>query len=127
MRGSIRQRGKNSWQIQIYARGPDGPKRHFETVRGRKGDAQRHLTELLASLDKGIYTPPGKLTLAEHLRNWLNYYVKTQCSIRTLDAIQSIAEHHLIPVLGYIQLKHLTPQAIEAYYANAIEKPLSAR
>ena len=79
MRGSIRQKGKNSWQIQIYTGlGPDGkPRRHFETVRGRKGDAQRRLTELLASLDKGVYTPPGRLTVAEHLKNWLDGYVKT--------------------------------------------------
>ena len=54
MRGSIRQKSKNSWQIQIYTGiGPDGKhRRHFETVRGRKGDAQRRLTELLTSLDK---------------------------------------------------------------------------
>lgn len=56
MRGHIRQKSKDSWQIQIYTgMGLDGKrKRHFETVRGRKGDAQRRLTELLASLDKGV-------------------------------------------------------------------------
>lgn len=80
MRGSIRQKSKNSWQLQIYTGiGPDGKRRrHFETVRGRKGDAQRRLTELLTSLDKGIYTPPGRLTVAEHLRNWLTGYVQNK-------------------------------------------------
>jgi integrase len=128
VRGYIRQKSKNSWQIQIYVgRDPDGKtKRHFETVRGRKSDAQRRLTELLASLDKGIYTPPGKLTLAEHLRNWLNGYVKTNCSERTLDAVSSIVEHHLIPSLGHIALKDLTPKEIQAYYGKACDK-LSAR
>ena len=128
MRGSIRQRGKNSWQIQIYTgTGPDGePRRHFETVRGRKGDAQRRLTELLASLDKGVYTPPGHLTLAQHLTNWLEGYVKTNCSQRTFDGYQSIIESHLIPALGHIQLKHLHPQAIQSYYGEACER-LSAR
>jgi integrase len=129
MRGSIRQKTKNSWQIQIYTgTGPDGkPRRHFETVRGRKGDAQRCLTELLASLDRGVYTPPGRLTVAEHLKNWIEGYVKTNCSIRTLDAVQSIVERHLIPALGHIQLKQLHPQAIQEYYGKALEKPLSAR
>jgi len=128
MIGSIRKRGKNSWQIQIYTgKGPDGkPKRHLETIRGRKGDAQKRLTELLASLDKGVYTPPGKLTLADLLNQWLQGYVKTNCSIRTLDAIQSIAEHHLIPALGHIQLKQLQPSMIQSYYSQACEK-LSAR
>jgi integrase len=128
MRGSIRSKGKNSWQLQIYTGpGPDGkPRRHFETVRGRKGDAQRRLTELLSSLDKGVYTPPGRLTVAEHLKNWLEGYVKTNCSQRTLDGYQSIIERHLIPALGHVQIKHLHPQAIQNYYGKACEK-LSAR
>jgi len=124
MRGSIRKKSKGSWQIQIYTgTGPDGkPRRHFETVRGRKGDAQRRLTELLSSLDKGIYTPPGRLTVAEHLHNWLEGYVKTNCSQRTLDGYQSIIETHLVLALGQFQLKHLHPQAIQSYYGKACER-----
>ena len=128
MKGSIRQKGKHSWQIQVYTgTGPDGKyRRHFETVHGRKSDAQNRLNELLFNLEKGICTPPGRLTVAEHLRRWLEGYVKTNCSIRTLDAVQSIAEHHLIPALGHIKLKQLHPQVIQAYYSKACEK-LSAR
>jgi len=127
MRGSIRQRGKKSWQIQIYVTGPDGkPRRHFETTRGRKGDAQRRLTELLSSLDKGVYTPPGRLTVAEHLHNWLDGYVRTNCSQRTFDGYESIIEHHLIPSLGHYQLKQLHAQVIQAYYGKALEN-LSSR
>jgi integrase len=124
MRGSIRSKGKNSWQIQIYiGPGPDGrPRRHFETVRGRKGDAQKRLNELLVNLEKGVYTPPGKLTLAAHLNQWLDGYVRTNCSQRTLDGYQSIIERHLIPAMGHIQLKNLNPQAIQAYYGKAGEK-----
>jgi len=125
MRGHIRQKSKGSWQITIdTGTGPDGERRrHFETVHSsRKSDAQKRLTELLASLDKGVYTPPGRLTLAEHLHNWLEGYVKTNCSQRTLDGYQSIIERHLIPALGNTQLKHLHPQAIQAYYGKAVEK-----
>lgn len=128
MRGSIRQKSKNSWQLQIYTGiGPDGRhRRHFETVRGRKGDAQKRLTELLASLDKGVYTPPGKLTVADLLNQFLQGYAKTKCSQKTQDGYQMIAERHLIPALGHTLLKQLTPQAIQAYYGQACEK-LSAR
>lgn len=76
MRGHITQRGKSSWRIQVYTGGLGGkPQRHTETVRGRKIDAQRRLTELLSSLDKGVYTPPGRLTVGEHLHQWLGGYV----------------------------------------------------
>jgi len=128
MRGYIRNTGKDSWQIQIYTGiGADGKlHRHFERVKGRKGDAQRRLTELLASLDKGVYIPPGRLTVAEHLHQWLEGYVKTKCSQRTFDGYQSIIERHLIPALGHIQLKQLQWQTIDAYYGKACET-LSAR
>ncbi len=122
MRGHIRKRGE-SWQITVYmGTGPDGKyHRHFETIHGRKGDAQKRLNELLVSLEKGIYVPPGRLTVAEHLHNWLEGYVKTNCSQRTLDGYQSIIECHLL-ALGQIQLKHLHPQAIQSYYGKAVEK-----
>ncbi|MBA7529092.1 putative prophage phiRv2 integrase [subsurface metagenome] len=129
MRGHLRRKGEHSWQITIdIGTGPDGERRrHFETVHSsRKSDAQKKLNELLVNLEKGIYAPPGQLTVGEHLHNWLEGYVKTNCSLRTLDAVQSIAENHLIPALGHIQLKQLRPQAIQAYYGKACEK-LSAR
>ncbi len=123
MRGYIRKKGE-SWQIQVYAgTGPDGKyRRHFETIHGRKSDAQKRLNELLVSLEKGVYTPPGRLTVAEHLHNWLEGYVKTNCSQRTLDGYQSIIETHLVPALGQFQLKHLHPQAIQSYYGKACER-----
>jgi len=129
MKGSIRQRSKSSWQIQIYTgKGPDGrPRRHFETVHSsRKADAQARLRELLTSLDKGVYVPPGKLTVADLLKQWLQGYVKTNCSQRTLDGYQAIIDNHLVPDLGHHLLKQLNQQHIQAYYGKALEK-LSSR
>jgi integrase len=123
MRGSIRARG-NSWQITIDTGISDNGKRkrHIETLHGRKGDAQKRLNELLVNIEKGIYVPPGRLTLAEHLHNWLEGYCKTSCSQRTYDGYQSIIEQHLIPALGHIRLKNLHPQAIQKYYGQACER-----
>jgi integrase len=130
VKGYIRQKGKdkNSWQIQVYIGiGSNGKyHRYYETVRGRKSDAQKRLNELLVSMDKGLYAPTGRITVAEHLHNWLEGYVKTNCSQRTLDGYQSIVETHLIPALGQFQLKNLTPQAIQRYYGKACQR-LSAR
>jgi len=129
MRGHIRRKGEHSWQITLdTGTGADGRRRrYFETIHStRKSDAQKRLNELLVTLEKGVYTPPGRLTVREHLHNWLEGYVKTNCSQRTLDGYQSIIETHLIPALGHIQLKHLHPQAIQGYYGKACER-LSAR
>ncbi|MBI4332922.1 MAG: site-specific integrase [Chloroflexi bacterium] len=122
MRGHITPRGKNTWRLQIYTgTAPDGkPSRHTETVHGGKKAAQQRMNELLVSLEKGVYTPPGRLTVAEHLKNWLEGYVKTNCTDRTFDGYQSIIDRHLIPALGHLQLKQLLPQAIQSYYGQAV-------
>jgi integrase len=128
MRGHIRKKGQHSWQITLdIGTGSDGKRRrHFETVHGRKSDAQKRLAELLVSMEKGVYTAPGRLTLAEYLRAWFDGYVKSNCQLRTQDGYQSIIERHLVPGLGYYQLKYLTPQTIQGYYGKASEK-LSSR
>jgi integrase len=128
MKGYLRKRTeRGGWQICIWTgTKPDGrPARYWETVRGSKADAQRRLRELLSSMDKGIPIPSGRLTVAEHLRNWIEG-VKTSCSQRTVDGYQSVVENHLIPDMGHIQLKDLQPQTIQAFYGNARGK-LSAR
>lgn len=123
MKGYIREVGKN-WQITVdVGMTPEGKrKRHFETVRGKKGDAQRKLREILDNLDKGVYTPPSKSTVASHLKTWLAGYAKTNCSQRTYEGYRSIIETHLIPSLGDIQLRRLQPPAIQKYYGEAVTK-----
>jgi integrase len=128
MRGSIRPKGKQSWQIQIYTgTTQDGkPRRYFETVRGRKGDAQRRMNELLVSLEKGVPIPIGRLTVAQHLDQWLEGYVKTNCGPRNYKGYQSIVTKHLASALGRLQLEELQPPVIQRYYGKACDS-LSAR
>jgi len=124
----IRQQSKNSWQIQIYTgSGADGkPQRRFMTVRGSKKDAEKKRNEMLVSLAKGVPIPMGRLTVAEHLHDWLEGYAKTRCSTRTVENYQSIIDRHLVPALGHIQLKDLQPSVIQRYYGEACSR-VSAR
>ncbi len=118
--GHLRQRTKGSWQITIYSGYVNGRAvRHHETIEGTKTDAMRRMRELESGLDKGVPIPVGKLTVAEHLHNWLEGYARTACSQRTVDGYESIVENHLIPSFGYVQLKQLQPQAIQVYYSRA--------
>ena len=124
MKGYIRRQSKQSWQIMVHIGiGPDGKrKRHFETVRGKKSDAQKRLNELLVTIDKGVYTPTGKTTVGEHLHHWLEGYVRTNCTERTLEGYGSIVRRHLIPALGHVQLRQLQPAAIQNYYGKTCER-----
>ena len=122
MKGNIRKRGANQgWLLTIYtgSKKPDGTaKRHYETIRGSEAEAQRRLRELLTTMDKGTYAPPTKHTVEQLLKEWLEGYCKTNCSMRTCDGYEGVAKLHLIPVLGHIPLKDLQPRTIQNCYGN---------
>ena len=122
MQGSVRRRSKGSWEVCLDV-GTDATGkriRHFESVKGTKKAAQQRLAELLISIEQGSYVKPKRISLGEWLNEWLNGYVKTNCSPRTLDSYRSILERHLIPNLGMIPLSQVQPQHIQQYYARAL-------
>jgi len=132
MRGSIKQRGKHSWELRVDL-GPDPEthkrRRRIETVRGPKREAQRRLAALLVDSSKGTLTVrPGRLTVRDLLAAWMEGYVSTNCSVRTQDSYRSIVDTHLSPGIGHILLRNLQPTDIQKHYASVLnEKHLSAR
>lgn len=123
MRGQIRKRSKNSWSIIFYL-GRDSntgkKKSQWVTVKGTKKDAERKLTELLHQHDTGGFVKPGKLTMADYLRLWLNDYATANVRPRTLQRYQGIIERHLIPSFGSVLLTKLQPSHIQSCYAKSL-------
>lgn len=124
MRGSIVKRSKDSWTVILnLGRDPSTGKRkqQWVTVRGTKREAEKKLAELQYQLDTGGYVKPSKLTVAEHLRDWLRDYAATTVRPRTYEGYAMIVEKHLIPGLGKIALSQLQPAQVQQYYAKALE------
>ena len=121
MKGSLRKRSKGSWEICIdIGRAPATGKRlrHFESVPGRKSDAQSRLAELLVSFEEGNFAKPIKLTLAQFLEEWLRDYVDLNCSLRTKVSYDMIIRCHVIAALGAIHLSQLKPSHLQAFYSR---------
>ncbi len=59
MRGTIQQRGKESWRIRAYVgRDRTGTKRYVsQTIHGTRRDADRELSRLLVEVDEGRSSP----------------------------------------------------------------------
>ena len=85
MNGTIRKRGKNSWQLIFdLPRDADGKRNQARrTVHGTKREAETKLRELLAELDKGGYVAPTKESIESFLVRWLDTYAATNTSPRT--------------------------------------------
>jgi integrase len=130
MKGHIRSRGKQSWQIIFdIARDPETGKRrqHRETVKGTKREAEARLRELLHSLETGVYVKPSKITLAEFLERWLADYAKPNLSPRGFERYAGIVRQHLIPDMGTMALIQLRPEHIQQHYTAKLNNNLSAR
>ena len=71
MKGHIRQRGKNSFELKFDAgRDPATGKRRIQyaSFKGTKRQAQIKLAELITAVGAGSYVEPSKSTVAEFVR-----------------------------------------------------------
>jgi integrase len=139
-RGGIQRRGKHSWRIR-FEDGVDAAgkrKRRTITFRGKRQDAQRELTRLLAAADTGTLPEPSKATIADYLRAWLGTGRdgddgSHELSPKTVERYRELAVNQIVPHLGNTLLQKLTPDQIEKWHAGLRKGgakdggPLSAR
>jgi hypothetical protein len=126
MRGSIRKRGVNSWEIKIELERINGKRhRRFVTVKGTYRDAQKELTRLLSSADDGTLPDPTRMTVGQYLRAYLDSALSL--SPKTLERYHELAERQVIPHLGEIKLQKVRPEQIEQWHAALLATGISAR
>ncbi|HEY7311277.1 MAG TPA: site-specific integrase [Gemmataceae bacterium] len=130
-RGSIQQRGRTSWRIRFDVPNDLGKrKQHEVTFRGTGKEAQKELTRLLAESDKGTLADPSKVTVAEHVRDWIK---RARVSPRTREGYSDVCELRIVPHLGTVKLQKLRPVMIEEWHTTLLERgskaggPLSAQ
>jgi integrase len=105
---------------------PDGPKR--KVIYGRKyKDVERKLAEARGDAARGITYDAGNMTVAEHLLQWLSDSVRDTVRQRTYERYESIVRVHLIPSLGRVKLKALTPAHVRGLYRAKLDAGLAPR
>lgn len=127
MRGYIRKRGVNAWQLVYDApRGADGKRRQrYETVNGNKRQAEARLAQVLQEVNTGRHRDPTKLTLGEYLDLFLRDYAEVNCRPRTVQGYRDIVRGYLAPALGHVRLSRLTAHEIQQLYAGELRRGLS--
>src|SRR5262247_805018 len=120
-RGSIQQRGKKSWRIRIED-GVDAAgqrKRHSITFRGSRDDAERELTRLLGASDAGTLPEPSKITVAEHVREWIES--DHDLAPKTRERYLELAELQIFPHLGNTKLQRLKPKHVKDWHNTLLK------
>jgi len=132
MKGTITRRGKSSWRLKYdIGRDAKGNRQiRYQTVRGKRQDAERELNKLLNSFHEGTSVDPSKVTVAEYMRGHLD---RSTVSPKTLERYRQLAEQQIIPHLGTHVLQKLRPAQIQEWHTTLLQrggkngKPLSAR
>lgn len=129
MRGSIRRRGKKSWEIRIpLGRSPEGKRQtYYETYVGKREDADTRLNELLIKHGYAPIQKPTKLTVAAYLDQWLTTALPGKVSERTERDYAWIVEQYLKEPLGYVFLTKLTAIEVQKVWAAMQARGLSPR
>jgi integrase len=128
MRGTIVNRG-TSWGYKVYITDPQTGARKqkwFGGFRTRK-EAEVQLADMLAKIHGGGMVPTTKLTLAEFLEDWLTKYVAGNVRETSLRSYRDIVRAHLVPGLGRIPVRKVSPLDVHGYYTakRKPEKPAS--
>src|SRR5262249_17856038 len=99
-RGSIRRRGRASWELKFDIDPNHKGKRQtrYVSFKGKRRDAKKELTRLLGESDAGTLPEPSKVTVAKHLRSWLES--DHDLAPKTRERYLELAELQIIPHLG---------------------------
>lgn len=130
--GHIRKRTTKkgvAWQI-ILEKGVDSTGkriREYITVEGTKKEAERIMHEKINEYNKGIYIEPSKITVEQHLMQWVETYCKPNLSPCTVRGYLVNIKKHTLPYIGAVQLQKLIPLQIQRMFEQLQEKNLSPR
>jgi integrase len=112
---SKRQTASGQWRYDVEWRLPDGKVR-TRTFPRRK-DADAYAVTIEADRLRGIVVDPrrARVTLTNYANDWLTQ--RTDLGIRTAELYRWVLDRHVLPVLGGINLAHLTPSAVRSWNA----------
>jgi integrase len=132
VKGNITRRGKSSWRLKFdVGYDADGKRKiRYETINGKRQKAEQALTDALKAFNDGMSVEPSKITVAEHMRDWLD---AAEVTPKTRERYRQLSEQQIIPHLGTRLLQKLRPAHIQEWHSVLLQRggkdgaPLSAR
>ena len=103
---------------------PTGPKR--KTLYGKtRREVDEKLTAAKADRDRGLLFDADSLTVGRYLERWLADSVRDTVKAITYETYERLMRLHLVPTLGRVKLKNLTPTHVRGLYREKLDSGLS--
>lgn len=95
------------------------------------GKTKKEVTEKLVKArsdqQRGMLVASKDQTLKEYLENWLEHVHRPTLRISSYVKYRKVMDSYIIPALGKISLQKLTPQQVQALYAQKLKDGLKPR
>ena len=102
-----------------------GPKCRYVSGKTRE-EARLKLTKAMADRDGGLVFEDGGLTVGEYVERWLKDSVRGTVRQSTYEAYEYMTYPHIVPALGRVKLKALTPVHVRTFYREKLDGGLSS-
>lgn len=127
--GTIFKREDGRWQGQfVSGRNPETGKLIRHSVYGKtQREVAAKLREATASIDRGTYQEPNKLTVAEYAKEYFSTCA-VNLSHNTQVSYKRILDKHILPALGKVKLTDLNHRQVQRFVTSlSAQKGLSAK
>ncbi len=111
--GSVYQRQDRRWVACITLGYGNGKRQRKTAIAASKREANQKLAQLQQAAEQGLALDDP--TVADYLGRWLKDSARSTLRPRTFAGYASIVNGHLIPGLGRIRLRKLTPADVEVH------------
>jgi integrase len=127
--GELTGKSGTVYDINIKYNSPEGKKSYSKRGFQTRREAAQHEAEMKTKLQNPGYSPisvlQGKQTVKEFMEEWVENYGKANLRASTYTSYKGHIKNHIIPVIGHVQLRAVTPAMLDALFQKMSDKGLA--
>ena len=127
--GTLTGRPGTVYDVNIKYKTPDGYKSYAKKGFATKKEALQHEAEMRAKLINPSFiatvTAQAKQTVRDYLLEWVENHGALNLRPSTFAGYKSNINNHIIPCIGHVQLRQVTPAMLDNMFQKLFEKGLS--
>jgi integrase len=112
-KANIRKRQDGRWEGTVRLGYRDGKLVRPSVYGLTRGEVQEKLEAVRRDFKKGLWVGGQRQTVEDYLTRWLSDVAQPRLRPRTFDGYKAHVEKSIVPALGRIPLKKLTPQDVQ--------------
>ena len=122
--GSITRRKDGLYMARYTVETATGTKRKALYGKTRQ-EVSEKLTKAMADRDGGLVYDAGSMTVGEYLNGWLRDSLRGTVRASTVERHETNIRVHIVPTLGKVKLKALTPANVRGLHREKLDAGLA--